>query len=52
MIISSVIAASTKALKFMSDDDEIHQQPDDDCHQHDYRLMDGWFPKNQASMSI
>ena len=33
MIISSMVAASTKALKFMSDDDKIHQQTDDDSHQ-------------------
>ena len=51
MIISSLIAVSTKASKFLSDDDEIHQQTDDDSHQHDYRLMDGWFYKNQASMT-
>ena len=51
MIISSLIAVSTKASKFLSDDDEIHQQTDDDNHQHDYRLMDGWFYKNQASMT-
>ena len=52
MIISSVMAASTKGLKFMSDDDEIHQQIDDDNHQHDYRLIDGWFHKNQSSINL
>ena len=51
MIISSLIAASTKASKFMSDDDEFHQKTDDDSHQYDYRLMDGWLQKNQASMT-
>ena len=52
MIISSMMAASMKALKFISDDDEIHQQTDDDSHQHDYRLIDGWFHKNQSSMNL
>ena len=52
MIISSMVAAFTKALKFMSDDDEIHQQTDDDGHQHDHRFIDGWFHKNQSSVSL
>ena len=41
-----MMAASTKTLKFMPDDDEIHQQIDDESHQHDCRLIDGYFHKN------
>ena len=41
MIIGSIMAASTKALKCMSDDDDkIHQLTDDDSQQHNYRLID------------
>ena len=47
-----MVAASTKALKFISDDDEIHQQTDDDSHQHDYGFIDGLFHKNQSSMTL
>ena len=40
MIIGSIMAASRKALKCMSDDDKIHQLIDDDSQQHNYRLID------------